>query len=58
MVEPYPCDIPSNGNRLPFRKPDGSEGETVHAGNLMCPDQIATNPTYRDRYDEIVWNTP
>lgn len=56
MVEPVPVNIPKPSKRLPFRKPDGSIGETTHASNLMCPNHMATNPTYRDGYDEIVWD--
>lgn len=57
MTEPVATDIPSYGKRLPFRRPDGSIGETVQAGNLMCPDQIASNPKYRDNYDQINWES-
>jgi len=48
---------PPKTNRYPYRKLDGTLSETVNVKNLMCPDQIASNPKYRDNYDEIQWES-
>jgi len=41
--------------RYPYRKLDGTQGETVNNSNLLCPAQIASTPTYRENYDNIQW---
>ena len=43
-------------NRYPFRKADGTEGETTNSKNLFCPSQVANTEKYRDGYDDIEWD--
>ena len=43
-------------NRYPFKQAGGGIGETMNSTNLMCPDQISSNPKYRNNYDEIQWD--